>query len=120
MKYSNKLASTSASTVDDPVKTLKEFIPEGELRFNVNYCIRYSDLPINLDIIEDETKFQALVEEDATSFKPLGTLIHSYTRHLGTGKGKGKEATEISADSEDSVVFETYHVSRFGSVATLL
>lgn len=64
----------------------------------------------SLDILEDEEAFRAQVEEDAVSFKPIGTLIHSYTRHSGTGKGKGKETALVEPDSDEALVFEAYHV----------
>jgi histone acetyltransferase 1 len=56
------------------------------------------------------------VEEDATTFKPSGQLIYSYTRPspVQNGKGKGKGAVQIqnlNPESEDAVVFEVYHVS---------
>jgi histone acetyltransferase 1 len=52
------------------------------------------------------------VEEDALSFKPPGQRIYSYTRQSPTviGKGKGVHSLALDPESEDSVVFEAYHV----------
>ncbi|KAK0193021.1 acyl-CoA N-acyltransferase [Armillaria mellea] len=84
VKYAEKLGASS--TVDDVEGTLKDFIPP--------------------DYYTDEAEFAAKVEEDATSFRPLGKLIHSYSRPLSTHKGKGK-ATE----STETVDYEVYHAT---------
>lgn len=61
---------------------------------------------------KDEAEFLNRVEEDATSFKPHGDLIHTYVRPSpsAVGKGKSKSAAALNAQSEDAVVFEVYHV----------
>lgn len=57
------------------------------------------------------------MEQDRTTFKPSGQLIHSYVRlsPLAAANGKGKAAanTQQTLDSEDAnaVVYEVYHVS---------
>ena len=58
----------------------------------------------------------ARVESDATTFRPLGELIYSYTRPspspVRNGKGKGVADTkDLDPESEDTIVFEVYHVS---------
>ncbi|KAJ7581507.1 histone acetyltransferase type B catalytic subunit [Mycena floridula] len=84
VNYSKKL--DSSSTVDDV---------EGKLIGS----------HIQPDYYKDEKEFQARVEQDATSFRPMGQMIYSYTRSL---KGKGKV---VDPDSEDAVVFEVYHAT---------
>ncbi|KAK0474226.1 acyl-CoA N-acyltransferase [Armillaria novae-zelandiae] len=84
VKYAEKLGASS--TVDDVEGTLKDFIPP--------------------DYYTNEAEFAAKVEEDASSFKPLGKLIHSYSRPLPTHKGKGK-ATE----STETIEYEVYHTT---------
>jgi histone acetyltransferase 1 len=62
----------------------------------------------------DEAEFLARVEEDATTFKPTGQLIYSYTRPspVQNGKGKGTANNRIlDPESEDTVVYEAYHVN---------
>lgn len=66
--------------------------------------------------LKSETEFQARVEEEAVSFRPLGQLIHSYTRPSSTSKGKGKgigQTPALDPESEDALVFEVYHVRPF-------
>ncbi|KAG5651096.1 hypothetical protein H0H81_009872 [Sphagnurus paluster] len=89
VNFAEKLGSTS--TVDDVEGTLSEFIPP--------------------DYLKDEEKFIALVENDATNFKPSGQLIHSYTRLVPSAPGeKGKStAQNLDSESDDAVVFEVYH-----------
>jgi len=54
----------------------------------------------------DKSEFEKHVEEDATTFKPCGELIYSYTRPAPTkGKGKG-----VALATEDDIVYEVYHV----------
>ncbi len=100
VKYAEKLGASS--TVDDVEGTLKDFIPPGTVSW---FSQRISGL-FFADYYTNEAEFAAKVEEDATSFKPLGKLIHSYSRALPTHKGKGK-ATE----STETVDYEVYHVS---------
>ncbi|KAF8232288.1 histone acetyltransferase type B catalytic subunit, partial [Tricholoma matsutake] len=94
VQYSEMLGSSS--TVDDVEGTLSKFIPEGSYR--------------------DEAEFLARAEEDATSFKPSGQLIYSYTRPSPVHSGKGKGAAEIEnldPESEDAIVFEVYHAEHY-------
>ncbi|KAJ8522636.1 hypothetical protein ONZ45_g777 [Pleurotus djamor] len=93
--YSAKLPSTS--TVDDVEGTLAEFIPS--------------------EYLTDESAFLDHVEQEATSFKPSGQLIHSYARLSPTaaasGKGKAVAKAHQVLDSEDpdAVVYEVYHAT---------
>ncbi|KAG7441079.1 histone acetyltransferase type B catalytic subunit [Guyanagaster necrorhizus] len=84
IEYAEKLGASS--TVDDVEGTLKDFIP--------------------LEYYTDLAEFVAKVEEDASSFKPLGEMIHSYSRPLPAQKGKGK-----AIESTDTVDFEVYHTT---------
>ncbi|KAI0253813.1 acyl-CoA N-acyltransferase [Lactifluus subvellereus] len=88
--YSAKLPSSS--TIDDVRGTLEKFIPEG--------------------YHQTEAEFLARVEEDASSFRPLGKKIHSYTRIApnSTTKGKGA-ATTLPEDHPDAVVYEVWHAT---------
>lgn len=114
IRHSAKLGSSS--TVDDVEGTLSGFIPEGE---SDGYS-PFSSCP-NLcatGYYTDEASFLARVAEDATSFKPTGQLIHTYTRPspFDSDKGKGKGPAQqhsLDSESEDAVVFEVYHVSPF-------
>lgn len=66
---------------------------------------------------KDEEKFLAVVEEHATSFRPVGQLIHTYTRPSpAASKDKGKGVTSqqsLDPESDDTIVFEAYHVSLY-------
>ena len=95
--YSEKL--TSSSTLDDVRGTLENFIPG--------------------DYYRTEAEFLARVEEDASSFRPPGVKIHSYTRAAphSSAKGKGAAAT-LSEDDPDAVVYEVWHVRRVILVPT--
>lgn len=85
VQYSKKLPSSS--TVDDVEGTLAKFIPSG--------------------YYTDKSEFEKHVEEDATTFKPCGELIYSYTRPAPTkGKGKG-----VALATEDDIVYEVYHTT---------
>ncbi|KAN0127570.1 histone acetyltransferase type B catalytic subunit [Lactarius tabidus] len=88
--YSEKL--TSSSTLDDVRGTLEKSIPG--------------------DYHRTEAEFLARVEEDATSFRPPGVKIHSYTRASpqSSAKGKGAAAT-LSEDDPDAVVYEVWHAT---------
>ncbi|TFK27427.1 histone acetyltransferase type B catalytic subunit [Coprinopsis marcescibilis] len=89
VKYLEKLP---ASTVDDVEKILKEFIPE--------------------DYYTDEAEFLKRVEDDATSYKPSGQLVHSYLRPSPSSKGKGKISTQLlDASSEDTIEYEVYRTT---------
>ncbi|KAL4065245.1 acyl-CoA N-acyltransferase [Scleroderma citrinum] len=82
--YAKKL--DASSTVDDVESILKEFIPP--------------------EYETDEATFAARVEEDAVSFKPIGKLIHSYSRRLPAS------STLNSVDaSTDTVEYEVYHAT---------
>ncbi|THV07996.1 histone acetyltransferase type B catalytic subunit [Dendrothele bispora CBS 962.96] len=91
VKWDEKL---KADTVDDAEKTLCEFIPS--------------------DIERDEEAFKTHVEQDATTFKPPGEKMYSYTRRSPAAKGKGKgitPAADLDPESEDTLVFEVYHAT---------
>ncbi|KAL0070550.1 histone acetyltransferase 1 [Marasmius tenuissimus] len=92
VKWDEKL---KAKTVDNVEQSLLEFLPP--------------------DIEREEEVFNKRVEEDALNFKPLGELVHSYTRPSPRSKGKGKlklEGNVINPESEDAVVYEVYHARR--------
>ncbi|KAB5594101.1 Histone acetyltransferase [Ceratobasidium theobromae] len=83
-------AKLPAKTADDVEGTLYKFIPP--------------------DYSKSTDAFQATVEKDAASFKPLGEKIHSYTRRAaGRGKGKSKETSPVGEDDPDAIVYEVYH-----------
>jgi histone acetyltransferase 1 len=70
----------------------------------------YSFIPS--DYTKSEVAFDAIVEADAKTFKPIGEKVASYTR-ASPGKGKGKAAAngDVPAeDDADAVVFEMYKV----------
>ncbi|KAF5379891.1 hypothetical protein D9757_007193 [Collybiopsis confluens] len=90
VKWSDKLKS--ADTVDNVDGTIRQFLPE--------------------EIETNEQTFQAQVEQDATSFKPFGELIYSYTRSASKGKGKyvvRLEPQPLNPDDEEVIVYEVYH-----------
>ncbi|KAJ6620254.1 acyl-CoA N-acyltransferase [Mycena sp. CBHHK59/15] len=93
VKHTKKL--TASSTVDDVEGTLTGFMPS--------------------DYYQDEMAFLARVEEDATSFRPTGQMIYTYTRpapHSEASKSKGKGvAKPLDPESDDAVVFEVYHAT---------
>ncbi|KAI0303510.1 acyl-CoA N-acyltransferase [Multifurca ochricompacta] len=96
IKYSSKLASLS--TLDDVQGTLQKFIPE--------------------DYYQSEAEFLARVEEDATSFRPSGEKIYSYTRAVPYSARKGKGvAMTLPEDDPDAITYEVWHVR---AVASLL
>lgn len=64
------------------------------------------------DSIRSEDDFSRRVDQDATSFRPMGTKIASYARRAESSKGKGRAADAVSHDDEDAVVYEAYHVRR--------
>lgn len=72
-------------------------------------CFVCSVSPLTFaDYYQDEKAFLARVEEDATTFRPTGQLIHTYTRPVSDSKGKG--VATLDPESDDAVVFEVYHV----------
>ncbi|KAJ3798027.1 histone acetyltransferase type B catalytic subunit [Lentinula aff. detonsa] len=87
VKWSDKLQSVD--TVDNVDGTMREFLSEG--------------------IETNEDAFRSQVQEDATSFKPSGKMIYSYTRSASKGKGKSFAAEQPSPEDEDTVVYEVYH-----------
>lgn len=84
VRYAKKL--DASSTVDNVEGILNEYIPSG-----------YET---------DEAAFAARVEEDAVSFKPIGKLIHSYTRPL-----PNVPTSNSAAVSKDPVEYEVYHAT---------
>ncbi|KAG7086509.1 hypothetical protein E1B28_002462 [Marasmius oreades] len=92
VRWDEKLQS---NTVDSVEPKLREFLPQ--------------------DVETDEETFHKRVEEDALNFRPLGQLIHSYTRPSPKFKGKGKLAPTnvvLDPENEDAVVYEVYHTRR--------
>lgn len=105
--------------MDDVEGTLANFIPPGTYdSLTYPQTLRLLNIPFWLiDYVKDESAFTSRVEEDATTFKPLGDLIYSYTRPAPgvSGKGKGVVRSEaLDPDGEDAVGFEVYHVSEGG------
>ncbi|KAH9934953.1 histone acetyltransferase type B catalytic subunit [Fomitopsis serialis] len=82
VQHTDKLPATSA--VDDIVGAISKFIPPG--------------------YYTDEAAFLKRVEEDAITFRPPGTRIHSYSRPSTGGKGKEK----VVREDEDAIDFEVY------------
>ncbi|KAI0082849.1 histone acetyltransferase type B catalytic subunit [Panus rudis PR-1116 ss-1] len=74
ISYSERLPQSAA--VDDPEKALREHL-----------------LPP--DYYTDEAEFLKRVEEEATTFKPFGELIHTYTRDVN-------HAVRVETGSDDS------------------
>lgn len=87
IKYSEKLP---ASTVDDVEGKLLQFLPE--------------------DVLRDESAFNAFVLEDATTFKPFGTKIHSYTR-TPLSTSNTNSVAQASGSSNEIIEFEVYHTT---------
>ncbi|KDQ18533.1 hypothetical protein BOTBODRAFT_154460 [Botryobasidium botryosum FD-172 SS1] len=82
-------AKLPVSTADDVEGTLFKFIPP--------------------DYYKDREQFVKRVEQDATTFKPMGEKVYSYTRRATTsGKGKTKQDEPVDEDSDDAVVYEVY------------
>jgi histone acetyltransferase 1 len=79
---------------------------------------------LHTDYYKEEKAFLARVEEDATSFRPTGQMIYTYTRPAphseASKKGKGVAPPTLDPESEDAVVFEVYHVSRIYGIVLLL
>ncbi|KAF9466258.1 acyl-CoA N-acyltransferase [Collybia nuda] len=93
-RYSEKLSSSS--TVDDVEGTLSGFIPPTYYK--------------------DEEVFLTRVEEDATTFRPSGQLIYSYTRlsPLSSQKKKGKAVSDsqyLDSENPNAVAYEVYHAT---------
>ena len=66
--------------------------------------------------LKNETTFKTNVEKEATTFRPPGEKVFSYTRpatHLAPtagGKGKSRATEELDPDSADISTFEAYYV----------
>lgn len=84
ISYSKKLP---ASTADDVEGKLYDFIPAGQK--DRLPLFSWCDIT-STDFLKNETTFKERVELDATSFRPLGEKVHSYSR--------------------EDVEFEVYHV----------
>lgn len=80
---------------------------------------------IPADYTKSASTFEKTVEDDATSFRPLGEKLAAYVRPSGAylaslapkvkGKGKGKAnggvvVVDVAEDSSDAVVYEIYKV----------
>jgi histone acetyltransferase 1 len=64
----------------------------------------------------DEAAFSRLVEEQSTSFKPLGEKVYSYKRASPSAKGKGKGVAlpeNLDPDGENTIEYEVYRVRLF-------
>jgi len=75
--------------------------------------LQLPSFPLLADFGRDEEAFKAYVEQDATTFKPMGEKMYSYTRRSPAAKDKGKgviSAVDLDPESEDTLVFEVYHV----------
>jgi hypothetical protein len=108
--------------VDDVEATLQRFIPPG-VKFHYNSTGHFF-LQIPLLYIPgyhtNEISFLNFVERDATTFKPQGQKIFSYTRPLpqsSSTKGKGKSnIQDLDPQSEDVIEFEVYYVRYLATI----
>ncbi|KAL0947489.1 hypothetical protein HGRIS_013592 [Hohenbuehelia grisea] len=96
LKVEHSAKLDASSTLDDVEGTLSQFIPPG-----------YQT---------DKAAFAQQVETDATSFRPAGQMIYSYTRPSplasnGKGKAAASSSTPLPAESEDAIVYEVYHTT---------
>lgn len=82
VRYAQKL--DASTTVDNVEGILKEFIPP--------------------DYDTDEATFLTRVQEDAVSFKPIGNVVHTYTRSAPSTSGS-------SSAIRDVVEYEVYHAT---------
>lgn len=87
ISYSQKLPAQSA--VDEIEESLKKFIPS--------------------DYSKDETEFLKRVEEEATSFKPIGEMIFSYSRHTSRRKATNGHIDVPGSEEMEIVEYEVYH-----------
>lgn len=84
-----------------------------------------------LDYYKDEAAFFERVEQDATTFRPPGKLIYTYTRPVSTISRKGKNVAPDSSsngdhqlqvhnpEDDETVDFEVYHVSTLLFVSSI-
>ncbi|UZJ53920.1 hypothetical protein CBS101457_003240 [Exobasidium rhododendri] len=97
VKYDKKLESKTAK-VDDPRASLMEFLPAGDV--------------IN-SLEELEARAGSSGSSSSSTFKPLGQMLHTYTRAKDTkGKGKGRAGgprVDVEADDANARQFEVYH-----------
>lgn len=82
VRHAQKL--DASTTVDNVEGILKEFIPP--------------------DYETDEAAFLTRVQEDAVSFKPIGSVVHTYTRPAPSTSGSGSATREV-------VEYEVYHAT---------
>ncbi|KAG2124554.1 acyl-CoA N-acyltransferase [Suillus cothurnatus] len=82
VRYAQKL--DASTTVDNVEGILKEFIPP--------------------DYDTDEAAFLTRVQEDAASFKPVGSVVHTYTRPAPSTSGSSSATREV-------VEYEVYHAT---------
>lgn len=82
VRHAQKL--DASTTVDNVEGILKEFIPP--------------------DYDTDEAAFLTRVQEDAVSFKPIGSVIHTYTRPAPSTSGSRSATREV-------VEYEVYHAT---------
>jgi hypothetical protein len=98
---------------------LQEVLPTGKRAFSF-FFVSFTCLIISssiLDYTNNSEAFGKMVEDDATSFKPFGRMVYSYTRPnpAVSEKGKGKSVAlpkeGLDPKSADAVEFEVWHVS---------
>lgn len=82
VRHAQKL--DASTTVDNVEGILKEFIPP--------------------DYETDEAAFLTRVQEDAVSFKPIGSVVHTYTRPAPSTSGSGSATGEV-------VEYAVYHAT---------
>jgi histone acetyltransferase 1 len=82
VRHAQKL--DASTTVDNVEGILKEFIPP--------------------DYDTDEAAFLTRVQEDAASFKPVGSVVHTYTRPAPSTSGSSSATREV-------VEYEVYHAT---------
>ncbi|KZS98869.1 histone acetyltransferase type B [Sistotremastrum niveocremeum HHB9708] len=88
VSYKSKIKARAA--IDDVEGTLYKFIPP--------------------DYYKSETEFLKRVAKDAVEFKPLGNLIHTYTRRKRSGDDE-ELVKNGDNESDEKRTFEVYHVS---------
>lgn len=82
VRYAQKL--DASTTVDNVEGIIKDFIPP--------------------DYDTDEAAFLTRVQEDAVSFKPIGSVVHTYTRPAPGTSGS-------SSATREAVEYEVYHAT---------
>jgi Histone acetyl transferase HAT1 N-terminus len=76
--------------------------------------VLWRTLTTDKDYFKDRATFEQQVEKDATTFKPMGKKIYSYSRQAGArsdAERRGQVDTSVNEEDESAAVFEVYHVS---------